>query len=155
MFQLKFDQEKAMTQIRVMTIDDHERILNFLKQTPGVTLRVADEYDPTKCYLERNPGLSFVAEQDGSIIGCLMAGHDGRRGYLQHLIVDPDYRNQGIAKRLVKNTVKELSQIGINKCHVFSFKTNTLGNGFWKNIGWQQRNDVNMYSLIPSANPDA
>ena len=90
--------------IREMVIEDYDHVLDLMKRTPGVTLRVADSADATKRYLERNPGLSFIARRGFQLIGCAMAGHDGRRGYLQHVIVAPEYRGQGIGKQLVSRS---------------------------------------------------
>ncbi|MGH8017201.1 MAG: GNAT family N-acetyltransferase [Opitutaceae bacterium] len=59
-------------------------------------------------YLRRNPGLSFVAEVDGQIVGYAMAGDDGRRGYLQHVAVDVAYRRRGIAQTLISRCLAAL-----------------------------------------------
>lgn len=66
-------------------------------------------------YLKRNPTSSFVAEDDGKIVGVIMSGHDGRRGYIHHTAVLPKYRNQGVAKKLVDNAMNALDKEGINK----------------------------------------
>jgi len=79
-----------------MTIEDYDSVIGLLTATSGVRLREADSREATARYLERNPGLSFVALVDGVIAGCVMCGHDGRRGYLQHLAVSPRFRERGI-----------------------------------------------------------
>jgi ribosomal protein S18 acetylase RimI-like enzyme len=71
-----------------------------------------------------------------------MAGHDGRRGYIYHTAVLPDYRNQGIAKKLVDCAMYALEAEGINKVALVAFKTNELGNGFWESIGFTKREDL-------------
>lgn len=71
-----------------------------------------------------------------------MAGHDGRRGYIHHTAVLPDYRNQGIAKRLVDSAMDALDREGINKVALVAFKKNDIGNGFWENIGFSDRTDL-------------
>ena len=73
--------------IRTMTIDDYDDVIALMKETPGISLRDADSLPATERYLQRNPGLSFVAVASGAVVGCVMCGHDGRRGYLQHLLV--------------------------------------------------------------------
>ena len=65
-----------------MTIADYDQIINLFRETPGVTARDADSCSATETYLQRNPGLSFVAMAGSKVIGCVMCGHDGRRGYL-------------------------------------------------------------------------
>ena len=91
-----------MFSIRVMTLDDYDAVMEMMRSTPGISLRDADSRESTARYLARNPGMSFVAEAEGVLCGCVMCGHDGRRGYLQHLLVLPEYRRQGIANALVE-----------------------------------------------------
>ena len=141
--------------IREMTIKDYDNIIEMLKTTPNITFREADSKDSTKRYLERNPGLSFVAIHKSYIIGCVMCGHDGRRGYLQHLIVKPENRNQGIGKSLYTACIDSLKQIGISKTHIFVLKSNSLANSFWESKGWILRNEINMYSYNDSSNENA
>lgn len=138
--------------IREMTIDDHAAMIALLSETPGVSVREADSREATARYLARNPGLSFVAVVDGALVGCCMAGHDGRRGCLQHLAVAPEYRHQGIGAQLAEACVRALGEQGIAKTHLFVFRTNEAGNQFWQRLGWQLRDDINMYSHNSSAN---
>ena len=76
-----------MPTLRTMTPADYDAVLALMQNTPGISLRDADSREATERYLVRNPGLSFVAEAEGRLIACVMCGHDGRRGYLQHLLV--------------------------------------------------------------------
>jgi ribosomal protein S18 acetylase RimI-like enzyme len=138
-----------------MTIDDYQAVSQLLQMTPGVSFREADSREATARYLERNPGLSFVAIVDEQVIGCVMSGHDGRRGYLYHLAVRSDHRRQGIGEHLALACVEALEQAGIAKTHLFVFGSNAAGNQFWQDIGWQLRDDLNMYSLNRSANANA
>ena len=70
----------TMHTIRTMTPSDYAAVLALMQDTPGISLREADSREATERYLARNPGLSFVAEREGRLIGCVMCGHDGRRG---------------------------------------------------------------------------
>ncbi len=141
--------------IRELTMDYYDGIIEMFIATPGVTFREADSREAMERYLKRNPGLSFVAEEDSEIFGCILCGHDGRRGYLQHLVVRPEHRNKGVGEELVKKCIDALDKIGISKTHIFVFKTNDPGNSFWAGKGWQLREDVNMYSYNPSENVNA
>ena len=144
-----------MPSIRLMTLDDYPTVLQLMQQTPGISIRDADSEDATARYLARNPGLSFVAEVDGSIVACVMSGHDGRRGFLQHLLVLPAYRRQGLARRLVACCLAELAQQGIAKTHLDVFRSNTAALSFWDRQGWQRREDICRYSFITSGNSQA
>jgi len=142
-------------EFRVMTIEDYGQLIGLFKSTPGIALREADSKESIAKYLERNKGLSLVVEANNTIIACIMCGHDGRRGSLQHLIVKPEFRKQGIAKILVNKCINNLQKIGIDKTHILVFKTNKTGDQFWSDSGWTLRSDVNMYSFIFSDNPNA
>ena len=138
-----------------MTIEDYDDIIEMFKTTPGITVREADSKNSTKKYLEHNPGLCFVAILKDCVVGCVMCGHDGRRGYLQHLIVKSENRHQGIGKALFTACTDSLKQIGISKTHIFVFKSNSLANSFWESNGWILRNEINMYSYNDSSNENA
>lgn len=142
-------------EIRVMRIADHDRVLSLMRRTPGITMRTADGYAATRRYLDRNPGSSFVAEAAGALVGCAMAGHDGRRGYLQHVIVAPEHRRRGIARELVNRCVAALTGQGIEKLHLDVMMGNEAAMAFWKRLGWQRRDDLVRYSLITSGDANA
>ena len=127
-----------MTDIRVMSIDDYDGVYNLWINTPGMGLNSTDDSrEGIEKYLKRNPTSCFVAECDGMI-----AGHDGRRGYIYHTAVLPDYRKQGIARRLVDCAMSALEAEGINKVALVAFKKNDIGNAFWENIGFTDREDL-------------
>ncbi|MGY2374511.1 GNAT family N-acetyltransferase [Pseudomonas sp. SDO524_S393] len=145
-----------MFKIRVMTPADYDAVISLMQNTPGISLRDADSRDATERYLARNPDLSFVAEADASqLIGCVMCGHDGRRGYLQHLLVLPDFRRQGIGQALTQRCLDELERLGIHKCHLDVFKTNTSAAAYWKGQGWNLRTDIDRYSFTRPGNENA
>ncbi|PKU24712.1 GNAT family N-acetyltransferase [Telmatospirillum siberiense] len=137
-----------MYKIRPMTADDYDSVIDLMTRTPGISVRDADSRESTVRYLERNPGLSFVAEIGGRLGACVMSGHDGRRGYLQHLVVLPDYRRRGIATALVERCLSELEGLGILKCHIDVFKTNAQASAYWEGQGWTLRTDINRYSFV-------
>ncbi len=108
-------------QIHPMTIADYDQVLALWQQCEGVGLGAADSRDNIAAYLIRNPNMSFIARSDESLIGAVLCGHDGRRGYLHHLAVHPTARRQGIARQLVDRCLRELQRAGIAKCHLFVF----------------------------------
>lgn len=132
-----------MINIRAMSIEDYDEIYNLWINTPGMGLNSTDDSRKgIEKYIKRNPTSSFVAESDGKIIGVIMAGHDGRRGYIHHTAVLPDYRNQGVARKLVDSAMEALDKEGINKVALVAFKKNDLGNAFWESMGFVERDDL-------------
>jgi ribosomal protein S18 acetylase RimI-like enzyme len=138
-----------------MTPTDYDAVLELMQNTPGISLRDADGREATQRYLARNPQMSFVAEAAGRLIGCVMCGHDGRRGYLQHLLVLPGFRRQGIAQTLVERCLSALEQQGIHKCHLDVFKTNTHAAQYWQGQGWTLRTDIDRYSFTREGHENA
>ena len=141
--------------IHDFTIERYDEVLALWGRTPGICVRDADSREGTERYLRRNPGLSFVAEVDGKIVGCAMSGHDGRRGYLQHVVVDPAHRRSGIALELVSRCLAELGREKIQKVHLDVLVTNLEARTYWKRRGWKLRDDINRYSILRSQNQNA
>ncbi|WP_437882485.1 GNAT family N-acetyltransferase [Pseudomonas sp. LRF_L74] len=133
--------------IRPVTVEDHPALLALWQRTPGVRLRDEDGFEAFCAYLARNPGLSSLVEIDGKLVGCLMAGHDGRRGYLQHLAVEPERRRQGVARALLQHTLGQLAALGIRKSHVFVLQDEPQALAFWLDQeAWGERDDIRIFS---------
>jgi ribosomal protein S18 acetylase RimI-like enzyme len=133
-----------------MEISDYQQVMNLWSETEGMRLREADSEENIGKYLERNPNLSFVALQGEQIVGAILVGTDGRRGYIQHLAVSKACRGQGIGAKLISNAVDALSSIGIAKTHLFVINDNLNAQAFYENIGWYPRDEVRMFSFNAS-----
>ena len=132
--------------IREIHIDDYNGIYALWSRTPGMGLSDADNEQNIKNFLARNKGMSFCYEEDSKIIGTIMCGHDGRRGYIYHVTVAEECRGRGIGRHLVDKSLQKLKENGINKCHLFVFADNIIGNIFWESLGWTKREDIFVYS---------
>ncbi|WP_386079143.1 GNAT family N-acetyltransferase [Vreelandella sp. F11] len=139
---------------RTMTINDYEAAIALWSESEGVRLRNADSREGIEKYLLRNPGLSFVAEgeREGELVGTIMAGHDGKRGYVQHLSVADSHRRLGIATRLVDLCLEALKHEGILKSHLMILPENEAAQQFWSNQGWAYRSDILLYSFVNGDN---
>lgn len=134
--------------IRDMDIEDYESVYRMWGSVEGIGLSDADSKEGIKRFLERNPGLSFVATDGTQIVGAALCGHDGRRGYIHHLAVVNAYRKQGIGKSLVGRCMFALMRIGIAKCHLFVFGDNQEAIKFWNKVGWTERVELMMMSQL-------
>jgi putative acetyltransferase len=132
--------------IRAFSLDDYDEVIHLWENTEGVGLSAADSAERIAIYLQRNPGLSFVARAGGRLIGAVLCGHDGRRGYLHHLAVLPDWRGKGVGKALVAGCLEALRDAGIDKCHLFVYEGNHAGRSFWEHEGWKERVDLVLMS---------
>nr|MBQ8251907.1 GNAT family N-acetyltransferase [Lachnospiraceae bacterium] len=134
--------------IRAMQIEDYEQVYALWKSIKGFAIRsIDDSKEGVERFLERNPGISVVAQEDDRIVGAILCGHDGRRGCLYHVCVNPDYRLKGIGKEMVVYCMNALHREGINKVSLIAFTANDIGNAFWKEIGWTKREDLNYYDF--------
>ncbi|MBN1795251.1 MAG: GNAT family N-acetyltransferase [Sedimentisphaerales bacterium] len=145
--------EKEM-EFKTMKITDYEEVFALWQSCPGIGLHSdIDSKLWIGMYLARNPGISFVAVLHGQdahatekIVGAVLCGHDGRRGYLHHLAVAEGYRHKGIGKALLEKAFEALRNKGIRKCHTFVFCDNEEGLGFWQNSGFAERKDLKLVS---------
>lgn len=103
-------------------------------------------------YLLRNPNTCFVAEDNGKIVGVIMSGHDGRRGFIHHTTVKKEYRGQGIGKKLVDAALAELEAEGIHKVALVAFEKNISGNIFWEKVGFTVRDAKVLHAMQEKQN---
>jgi ribosomal protein S18 acetylase RimI-like enzyme len=129
-----------------MAADDYDEVLRLWESAEGVGLTDSDSREGVQAYLNRNPGLSLVARHHGRIVGAILCGHDGRRGYLHHLAVAAEHRRQGIGAALVQECLTRLAQVGIQKCHVWVYQGNRGAQRFWQKLGWKDRTDLKVMS---------
>ena len=131
-----------------MQIEDYEKIYELWMSIDGFGIRsIDDSYDGVARFIKRNPATSVVAEADGKIVGAILCGHDGRRGCFYHVCVHKDYRKRGIGKAMAVFCMKALQDEQINKVSLIAFKSNVVGNAFWKSAGWTYREDLNYYDF--------
>ncbi|MDD4113596.1 MAG: GNAT family N-acetyltransferase [Herbinix sp.] len=129
--------------IRKMTIADYTCVYDLWLNTPGMGLNdLDDSRQGIDKYLRRNPETCFVAEKDNIIIGVILCGNDGRRGYIHHTAVSVVERKNGVGTALVDAAVNALKNEGINKVALVVFSKNELGNSFWEKRGFTVREDL-------------
>ena len=126
--------------IRIMTIDDYDGLYALWTSCKGMSLKPReDSREGIEAFLKRNPDTCFVAEEDSRIIGSILVGNDGRRGYIYHTAVAEDMRRRGIASQLVNTAEEALKAAGIGKSALLAFRDNEEGNAFWAREGYVAR----------------
>ena len=121
--------------IRVMTIDDYEKVYSLWMSCKNMGFNnLDDSREGIAKYLKRNPSTCFVAEQGENIVGVILSGHDGRRGFIHHLAVAENCRRQGIATELLECAVSSVALLVFNR--------NEAGNAFWEKNGFTSREDL-------------
>ena len=128
--------------IRAMSSGDYDAVLALWRSTAGIGLSAADERSAIGAYLARNPGMSRVALRGGALVGAVLCGHDGRRGYVHHLAVVPAERGRGLGRELMGQVLGELAHAGIGKANIVVYAANVEGQAFWRATGWSLRDDL-------------
>ena len=130
-------------EIRTMDIGDYDGVCRLWLNTPGMGLNdVDDSREGIEKYLGRNPDTCFVALREREIIGVILSGHDGRRGYIHHMAVAEELQRRGIGQALLGRAMEALGRKGINKVALVVFARNQKGNAFWEKQGFACRDDL-------------
>lgn len=136
-------------QVRPMIIEDYDQVYELWTKIHGFAMRsIDDSFEGVKRFMNRNPGLSVVAEVDDKIVGSILVGHDGRHGCFYHVCVEEECRHQGIGKEMATVAMRALHDEGINKVQLVAFTSNQVGNQFWHAEGWNEREDYNTYDFV-------
>ena len=135
--------------IRTMLPDDYDAVYALWLSCEGMGLNsVDDSREGIARYLARNPVTCFVAEENGSVVGAILCGHDGRRGFISHTAVSPSFRRRGTGRMLVQSALDALRREHISKVALVAFSRNESGNAFWESLGFTRRDDL-VYRNLP------
>jgi len=129
--------------IREFKIDDYPKVRD-LWQASGLIFRPGDELEDVKLKLTRDPDLFLVAEQNEEIVGSVIGGWDGRRGWIYHLAVEPEHQRKRIGADLVRELEKRLIEKGAKKVNAQVYKWNEQSSNFFKAIGYEAQPDLIM-----------
>ena len=130
-------------EIRKLSVDDYDKVYELWMSCRNMGFNnIDDSREGIEKFLKRNPETSFAAVEDGRIIGVILAGNDGRRGYIYHMSVAEDHRRQGIGSQLVDKCLEALEKEGIAKVALLVFNRNEAGNAFWESQGFTERTDI-------------
>lgn len=127
---------------RALVAGDYDAVVALWQSAEGVELAEGDSREDITRYLARNPGLSRVAEVDGTMVGAVLCGHDGRRGLIYHLAVAQDHRGRGIGRVLVDECVAGLQRDGLQRAFILVVEDNHRGRDFWTARGFEELDDA-------------
>ena len=123
---------------RDFSIEDYDATLQLWQRVEGLEVAEGDDKEGVAQFVARNPGLSRVAIDGSTVVGVAMCGHDGRRGYIYHLAVDPQYQERRLGKRLVTECLDGLRRAGLERATIMVADDNPRGREFWKRCGWEE-----------------
>ncbi len=147
-----FSAGDASVTLRAMAPADYDQVWGLWMSCKNMGFNTTDDSrEGVEKLLRRNPGTSFVALSGDRVIGVILAGQDGRRGYIYHACTAEAWRGRGIASRLVQRALDALKQAGIHKVALLVFQYNEAGNAFWEKMGFTRREDVAYRNRLLSA----
>lgn len=138
--------ETAGCQIERAQAADTDAMLNLWRYIPGIGVRPSDTDQSLRAFMNRNPSTCLVLRIDGRLMGTVLGGFDGHRGYIYHLAVHPDYQGRGYGKALLDRVCRELNALGAPKIHLFAFNDNQTAANFYLGQGWEERRDIRVFS---------
>ncbi len=123
---------------REFFIDDYDAATRLWRRVEGLEIAEGDDREGLAQFLRHNRGLSRVAIDGAAIVGVALCGHDGRRGHVYHLAVDPAYQGCGLGKRLLDECLNGLRSAGMKRVIIMVADDNQRGAEFWKRQGWEE-----------------
>ena len=123
---------------RAFSIDDYDAAVELWQRVEGLEIAEGDDRESIAQFLARNPGLSRVVTDGSATVGVALCGHDGRRGHIYHLAVDPGYQGRGLGKRLLDECLEGLRPAGVKRVIIMVADDNPRARKFWKRCGYEE-----------------
>jgi len=128
--------------VRNAVAADAAAILELWARARSASATLSDDEEDIHRLLERDPGSLLVAEEDGELVGALIAAWDGWRGNMYRLAVAPDRRRQGIARRLVEAGEERLRGLGAPRVSALAWREDEPAYGVWQATGYDENAGV-------------
>ena len=134
--------------IELFTMRYYHDIIDLWKRS-GIEVSSSDTQDEIAKILKRNSDLFLIGKEDGKVVAVVIGAFDGRRGYVHHLAIDPDYQKKRYGKMMMDELIERFRKKKVHKVHLFIEKHNKEVVAFYKELGWDIRNDLIMMSFVP------
>ncbi|MBY8986734.1 MAG: GNAT family N-acetyltransferase [Candidatus Lokiarchaeota archaeon] len=135
--------------IETFKMQYYHEIVALWRRT-GIGVGSSDTKDEVAAVLARNPDLFLIGKENGKIIAVVIGTFDGRRGYVHHLAVDPEYQKRRYGEVILDKLIELFRERKVHKIHLFIEKTNGQVVKFYSKLGWEIRDDIVMMSFIPN-----
>jgi ribosomal protein S18 acetylase RimI-like enzyme len=134
--------------IELFTMRYYHEIIDLWKRS-GIEVSSSDTRDEIAKMLKRNPDLFLIGKENEKVIAVVMGAFDGRRGYVHHLAIDPDYQKKGYGKTMMDELIEKFQIKKVHKVHLLIEKSNKEVADFYRKLGWEVRDDLIMMSFVP------
>src|SRR6266699_2929318 len=123
---------------REFSINDYDAAVELWKRVEHVEIAEGDDRESIAQFIARNLGLSRVATDGSRTVGVALCGHDGHRGHIYHLAVDPAYQGRGLGKRLLDECLDGLRRAGLKRAIIMVAANNRRGREFWRRYDFEE-----------------
>lgn len=123
--------------IRPYTSEDQDAVI-ALWEACGLVVPQNDPRRDIQTKILFQPDLFLVAMAEDRLVGTVMAGYEGHRGWINYLAVAPAQRRRGIAKKMMASAEKKLHALGCPKINLQVRRTNTIVINFYRAIGFME-----------------
>ncbi len=134
--------------IEKFKIEYYDEVVELWRKA-GVEVVSSDTIDEVTRVLNRNPDLFLIGKVQEKVIAVVMGAFDGRRGYVHHLAIDPDYQKRGYGKMMMDELIEKFHTKKVHKVHLFIEKYNKEVADFYRKLGWEVRDDLIIMSFVP------
>jgi N-acetylglutamate synthase len=141
-----------MPSLRRLTSDDHAAILT-LWQHAGLHSIRPEGRDSRSEFEKQFAGgqIAIGLEEDGRLIGVVIATNDTRKGWINRLAIDPDYRRQGYGEQLVQAAEEALHEVGMKLIAAFIEEGNAPSLALFEKLGYAAHQSITYMSKRDSA----
>ena len=137
----------GMVRVREMTIDDYDAVVEVWARA-GLPYRPfgRDAKDRIAIELSGDSAIFLLAEEDGKIVGTALCTHDGRKGWINRLAVDPEHQGKGTGALLVEEAERRFTAKGIKVFACQIMADNIGSQEFFSHLGYVPHDDVRYFS---------
>jgi ribosomal protein S18 acetylase RimI-like enzyme len=127
--------------LRTATVHDVDGLLELWQEAAENARRPTDTHQAVTDLFGRDPEALIIAEQDGRLIGSVIAGWDGWRCHLYRLAVRSDSRRRGVASALLRAAEDRFKRLGGSRADAMVLDGNDLGQNLWRASGYRKQED--------------
>lgn len=137
--------------ISSLTITDYDHIVALWKSA-GLPFKPSgrDRKPAVQAQMAENPDFFLGAFEDGKLVGVVVATSDSRKGWINRLAIDPDFRRRGVAKRLILEAENALQKHGLEMFCALIDDDNEVSKQLFKKCGYEEHRDIVYFRKKPS-----
>jgi ribosomal protein S18 acetylase RimI-like enzyme len=133
--------------IRNFRMEDYDPLISLWEKS-GLPFKPEgrDKKEKIAHEIDHQNAIFLVAESSGEIVGSVFGTHEGRKGWINRLVVSPVCRRQGVAGKLVEEVERRLYELGIEIYACLVEDWNTVSMEVFRRLGYEYHQEVFYFS---------